>query len=434
LKHAESILKGIKANPLIESLIELKGTPKMLLLTEPLWGIPFNLFMPFATVYMYALGVGDVQIGLLISASMFTQIFTSLFGGIITDKFGRRYTTFVFDSIAWVIPCLIWAFARNFWWFFAAAIINSVGQISGVSWSCLLVEEAPKNKLAHIFTWIYMSGRLAVFFAPISAVLMRRLTVIPTMRILYLFAFTMMSVKFVINVMRSKETPQGLARMRETKGKSVFTIFLGYKDVMRRIVQSRTMLRVMALTVLAFVMQLVLDSFFSLYVTQNLSIEESYLAYFPMLRAVIMLVFFFAVQKRLERLPYKVPMVFGMAMYVLSHAAILIAPINGIGWVVVYVICESIAFALFMPQRVALMTLAINPEERARIMSVFVMAVLTVSSPFGAAAGLLSDMNRRFPFVMNIIVFILMSVIILTGFHGIGGGGHEGETAEGGAA
>ena len=53
---------------------------------EPLWGIPFNLITPFATLYMYSQGVTDVQIGLILSIAMVVQVIFSFFGGILTDK------------------------------------------------------------------------------------------------------------------------------------------------------------------------------------------------------------------------------------------------------------------------------------------------------------------------------------------------------------
>ena len=62
-----NISEKLKRHDLFRTLIELKGNPKISLLTEPLWNIPYNLFTPFATLYMYALGVNDTQIGLLLT-------------------------------------------------------------------------------------------------------------------------------------------------------------------------------------------------------------------------------------------------------------------------------------------------------------------------------------------------------------------------------
>lgn len=57
---------NFKEHPLIRQLLELKGNPKVCILIEPLWGIPYNLISPFITVYMYALGIKDREIGLFL--------------------------------------------------------------------------------------------------------------------------------------------------------------------------------------------------------------------------------------------------------------------------------------------------------------------------------------------------------------------------------
>ena len=85
--------KRFAKHPLINTLINLEGNQKACVYTEPLWGIPYNLYAPYATLYMYALGVRDQQIGLLISIGMVLQVISALFGGIATDKLGRRKCT-----------------------------------------------------------------------------------------------------------------------------------------------------------------------------------------------------------------------------------------------------------------------------------------------------------------------------------------------------
>ena len=67
-----------------------------MVLTEPLWGIPYSLYAPYFSVYMLALGLHDSQIGLVASINLGLQVFWSLMGGAITDKLGRKRTTFDF--------------------------------------------------------------------------------------------------------------------------------------------------------------------------------------------------------------------------------------------------------------------------------------------------------------------------------------------------
>ena len=66
-------------------------------------GIPYNLITPFATLYMYTLGVTDVQIGLILSVTMVVQVIIAFLGGILTDKLGRKFTTMLGDFFGWAI-------------------------------------------------------------------------------------------------------------------------------------------------------------------------------------------------------------------------------------------------------------------------------------------------------------------------------------------
>ena len=95
----------LRQHPLIQVLARNKGNPRTLVLIEPLWGIPYNLISPFATLYMYTQGVTDVQIGLILSITMVIQVFFSFFAGILADKLGRKFTTMMGDFF-WLVAGL----------------------------------------------------------------------------------------------------------------------------------------------------------------------------------------------------------------------------------------------------------------------------------------------------------------------------------------
>ncbi|WP_289479122.1 MFS transporter, partial [Klebsiella pneumoniae] len=89
------------------SLFALRGNQRACVYTEPLWGIPYNLYSPYASLFMVALGVSDQQIGFLLSIGAIFQVIAALLGGVLCDKLGRRKTTAIFDILSWSVPCLI---------------------------------------------------------------------------------------------------------------------------------------------------------------------------------------------------------------------------------------------------------------------------------------------------------------------------------------
>lgn len=73
----------------------------------------YNLYAPYATLYMYAIEVKDRQIGVLMTISMIFQGIAALFGGIAVDMLGRRKCIFIFDIISLPMSTLIWTFSKS---------------------------------------------------------------------------------------------------------------------------------------------------------------------------------------------------------------------------------------------------------------------------------------------------------------------------------
>ncbi len=407
-------MKRFNEHTLFQTLREVRGNPRACLLTEPLWGIPYNLYAPFITLYMYARGVQDRQIGLILSISMVLQVFTAALGGIITDKFGRRKVTFLVDLLAWSVPTLIWALAQNFWWFLIAAVFNSLWHITNTSWQCLLVEECEPGLLVNVFTWVNIAGLLAVFFAPISTVLVARFSLVPTVRILYLLAFLLMTAKFFILYFWSTETAHGKKRMAETRGQSLGFLFAEYRGVFGKMMHSGAMRLVLAIFVLINISSIATANFFALYVTQDLGVPEPYVALFPIGRAAIMLLFIFIVQPLVNRLRYRPVFLAGLFLYGLSHVCLLLARPGSEALIIGYTLLEAAAFALVIPRRDALGAQLIDKQDRARVMSLIFVCMIAISSPFGSILGYLSSINRRLPFAVNLILFAVLAVIVAT--------------------
>ena len=123
-------MTAIRRHPMFQALRELRGNPRVCVLTEPMFGVPFNMFHPFMSVYMLALGVTDEGIGLIASLSLISQILSTIVSGAIVDKYGRRLTLFIMDIISFGIPCLIWSASQNMTYFVVAALINGTWRIS----------------------------------------------------------------------------------------------------------------------------------------------------------------------------------------------------------------------------------------------------------------------------------------------------------------
>ena len=405
-------LGRLKYHPLIQVLGRNKGNPRTLVLIEPLWGIPYNLIAPFATLYMYTQGVTDVQIGLILSITMVVQVCFSFFAGILADKLGRKTTTMMGDFFGWGLACLVWAASQNFWLFLLAALLNCFEQINQTAWYCLLIEDADQRDLVGLYTWINIGGLVAIFFAPISGMLVSANSVVPVVRVLYvLFALTMMT-KCFITYKFCHETRQGQVRKAETKGISPFRMLGEYRQLIPMLLKNRAVVKAVAVAVLLYIANVVNTNFFSLYVTQRLGLSDNYLALFPILNAGVMLVFMVGIQHKLNALKFRAPLWVGLALYAVGALVLLLSPVGGLGFVLLNVFLTAVAASLVNPRKDALLQLNLDPQERARLNALIMASTVALSSPFGYLAGWLSSMDRRLPFGFMILLFLLAMAVV----------------------
>ena len=405
-------LGRLKYHPLIQVLGRNKGNPRTLVLIEPLWGIPYNLIAPFATLYMYTQGVTDVQIGLILSITMVVQVCFSFFAGILADKLGRKTTTMMGDFFGWGLACLVWAASQNFWLFLLAALLNCFEQINQTAWYCLLIEDADQRDLVGLYTWINIGGLVAIFFAPISGMLVSANSVVPVVRVLYLlFALTMMT-KCFITYKFCHETRQGQVRKAETKGVSPFRMLGEYRQLIPMLLKNRAVVKAVAVAVLLYIANVVNTNFFSLYVTQRLGLSDNYLALFPILNAGVMLVFMVGIQHKLNALKFRAPLWVGLALYAVGALVLLLSPVGGLGFVLLNVFLTAVAASLVNPRKDALLQLNLDPQERARLNALIMASTVALSSPFGYLAGWLSSMDRRLPFGFMILLFLLAMAVV----------------------
>jgi len=406
------MFKSIARHPLIQLLKNNKGNPRTLILMEPLWGIPFNLIAPFATLYMYLQGITDTQIGLILSISMVVQVLFSFLGGIITDKLGRKVSTMMGDFFGWSLACLIWAFSNNFWLFLIAVLFNSLEQINQTAWFCLLIEDGDEDDMLGMYTWIHIGGLVAVFFAPLAGFLIGGFSLIPVVRVLYLTFATTMFIKVILTYRYCDETGQGKIRMAETKSISVKEMLSEYKLLIPKVLKNLDVMKIVSVNVIFRITSLVSATFFGLYITRSLGVSETYLAFFPILNAFVMLVFMVGLQHKLEAIKFRIPMWIGLLLLIIGHILLISLPTGNLILIAIYVFLLAVANALIEPRRGALLQLYLDREERARLNALIITFVIAFTAPFGYLTGFLSTLNPRFPFILSLGLFLIAILIV----------------------
>jgi MFS family permease len=380
-----------------------------------MWGLSMNLCLPYASVYMLTFGMNDIQVGIISSIYMFSQMIFAFLSGVIIDKMGRKLSTAVFDFIAWSLPCLIWASSQGFWFFVVAALLNGTMKVTTVSWDCLLIEDAPKEKITRIYSLVILCSNLSALFAPISSVLVAKLTLAPAIRILYINAFIIMTVKLLILYKLSTETAVGKIRREETRDKSWLEMLSGYKSAVKKILTSRGTRFAIIISILVEIVGMIGMTFWQIIVSKRIGMPDTLLPIFPMVKSIIAIVLFFTIIAHIRQSKMKGPLYGGFIATIISCALLIsIRDANIWGYVILSVslIFEALGMALLHTLRESLVAIHVDPIERSNIMALLQTTVMLVSVPFGYIGGLLSDISRALPFVL--CIGLLMFGILVT--------------------
>ncbi len=400
-------------HPLIVTLRELRGNPRVTVLTEVMFGIPYNLFMPFFSVYMLALGVTDQQIGSIASLGLLIQIFSALLSGAIVDKFGRRLTLLLCDLLSWAVPCLIWATAQDVRYFVAAAVLNSFWRISHTAWTCLMVEDAEERHLVHIWTWIMIFAVCSAFFTPLGGWFVGRFGLVSAVRGLFLFGALMLAAKAAVLYIYSHETARGIQRMAETKEQSLLSLLGEYRNVFGQILHSRPLLAALTLMVIINIYSTISGSFWGVLFTSKLGFSDSEISIYVALRSIVMTICFFLLGPRLTNpRRFRLPLWTGFIAFFISQLILVLMSPRAIPLLIFSVLLEAVASALVNPMTESLLSLALETKERARISAMVYVALIVLISPFGWIAGQLSGIDRALPFTLNMVLFALGALFV----------------------
>nr|AGS53750.1 major facilitator superfamily MFS_1 [uncultured bacterium contig00076] len=161
---------------------------------------------------------------------------------------------------------------------------------------------------------------MSAIFAPITSILISRLTLVPAIRILYINAFVLMSVKILILYLASRETSIGKMRLLETKGKSILQLTGGYTEVIKIIFSSRGTVFSIIIAALACIVSTINSAFWQIIASRKLLVPESALPIFMVFRSVLAIIFLFFVIPKLSKGLLKIPLFWHLLVILLGRA------------------------------------------------------------------------------------------------------------------
>jgi len=312
------LLALLRKNPMIDVICTAKGNELPCMLLEPLWGIPYNLYLPFASMYMVSLGVSAFQIGITQTVFFLSQVIFAILSGVLTDKLGRRWCTLIFDTLSWSVPALLWACAQSYHWFLVAAVFNGIWRVTENSWYLLFIEDSAEERYVRLFSVCHIAGLIAGFVSPLAFGFVQKYGVVPTMRVLYLITFVMMTAKFVILHLCTKETQIGKRRMEECRHVSLLSHLWNSRFILLDMLKDKRIMLTVALVASYMTMKGVQDSFWPILVTERLGIAEENLSIFATIKNLLMLVSYFFIVPHVNADKFKHPALWSLLLMALQ--------------------------------------------------------------------------------------------------------------------
>lgn len=403
---------------IVRSYRRLKGNTRISVLFEPMWGIPFNLYNFYLSLYMRSHGVTDTQIGYLISIGFISSAVFSLFAGVITDHLGRKKTTMIFDFIAWPIAIAIYAISNNFWMFALATIVNSTLRIVSVSWNLMVVEDADSEQRVAAFNLLNIISLSTGIIIPVAGLLVNALGVLKAERIFMIIAILSMSTMIVARNRFYTETKTGQKILGENKKKAKGNhgnggFFGGAFSVLKR--KPATILVI--IIVVLFNIYVPIGTFTSLYfapyMTEVLKLGASGISILGGAYSVTTLIIFVFVNPVINRYNRHMNMVIGLVIQALALILFMVIPAGKIEIAVLCIVFYATGFSIFRPLLDSLLADATDCVERARIYSLMNTLTFILASVIGAISGYLYHFNPRLIYMLSLLILICSIIILI---------------------
>ncbi len=405
----------VMRNQMIASLAGMKGNARACLWPEPLWGVPYNLYLPYASLFMAALGLTPAEIGYVASINIVAQVIFSTLSGVITDKLGRRWTTFIFDTLSWSVPEFLWMISQDFTWFAAAAVFNGAWRVTENSWTLLLIDDMKEDEIVNAFSLTQMLGLISAFFAPLSKLAIDSFGLVPTMRVLYGITFVSMTVKFIIVQKMSTETSVGKRRMEATRGKSILRLLYECKDVYIKTVLSKRMMLTFGIFASYSLVTTLTTNYWALLVCQELGVAQGDVVFFSTLKSLVTLLCVLFLIPRISKYPTKYPLLAGFGVHIVSMTLLLFAPAGslGVGMLIISTLLEAVALSVLSPMTGSLVFIHAAEEERARVCGLIYGTISLLTAVFPSLIGMMAEVSLRLPFAVCMGLFVFAASLVI---------------------
>lgn len=410
-------LKTAGTDNIFSSFKILKGNTRVSVMCEPLWGIPFVLFNFYLSLYMKELGVTDKQLGYLISLGYVAGTFFSLISGAVTDRLGRKKTTFIFDFISWPVAVIIYFISNNFAMFALATFANSFNRIVGVSWNLMVIEDADNEQRVAAFNLLNIINIASGVIIPLAGILVSVYGVVVSERIFLIYAALSMLIMIILRNHFYKETSVGKYILDEwKKNPTRFSLKNIIPIKAARMFKDNPKTVIVAMVYILFYIYIPLGTFNSLYfapfMTEVLVLSKSSISILGGVYSGVMLVVFVFIIPLISRMSHTKNMLLGIGVQAVSLIMLILIPAGSIIAAIISIALYAVGFGVFRPFVDSMLAEVSGGTERAGIYSMVATITSLITALIGFVSGSIYILNPRLIYIASIII-LAFSMLLL---------------------
>ncbi|RMF42294.1 MAG: MFS transporter [Anaerolineae bacterium] len=272
------------------------------------------LLFPFFALYVSArFDVGMTQVGVLFALFSVSNFFGSMLGGALTDHMGRKTVILVGLLVSGVTSVLMGLVTRLAWFYVMGMVAGLFAEAAEPAHQALLTDLLPEEKRADGFGLMRVAANLAIAIGPaIGGLLAAR-----SYMTLFIADAVTSALAAVLFYRLVRETrPAGIHPQHGEQPSGLKDSFRGYRDVVR----DGAFMTFMVVSMLSVLVYIQMYSTLSVYLRDVHGVAEQGFGIIMSLNASMVVLFQFAITRRVSRWPAMLVMALGSVLYAIGFA------------------------------------------------------------------------------------------------------------------
>jgi len=409
----------------------MKGNIAVLTVTQVLGRFFRSMVLPYASLYVLALGGESSQIGVINSLRPLAGLVMFPLAGYFTDRAGRKKLIALAGYLS-AATLMLYVFAPSWEWIALAAFLQGFMVFMFPPTSAMIADSlAPENRGIGVATMNTLGSVLGMFSPYIAALVLQVYGTAPGMRILYALLAGAGAVGATINLRFLKETAREGDMGPSLSVSQIFRdVYGGVPSMLRQLPVSVRALGIVV--IMGFMANGVASSFWVVYAVEEIGLSTVDWGLILFIEVALMTIIYIPAGVLVDRYGRTRSLMASLLFALVSIPTFVVA--RGFYQVLAIRLAVGVATVLFIPACSALIADCVPRDIRGRVMAAFGRGTVLVGAAGGGTGGpgmgflitvpvmvasllggILYSANPQYPWIF--VLFTILVSIAVTGLY-----------------